>query len=196
MPLAAQSDWPRPSADRFPARYTVSPEASVFTGTVTFTVSCTDPLPAAAAAIAFTSMPTAPAAGTVTVAWPAAFTATVVPAHAPAEAVRLMTLESVPAGSPVLNVSVTGELSALMATHALEPPLNAMALLPSVHQVATAAGPAALCQPTMPAIASQRCSHSQLPVPQAGVAMALPPALGGPRSEEHTSELQSPCNLV
>ncbi len=44
MPLAAQSDWPRPSADRFPARYTVSPEASVFTGTVTFTVSLTDPL--------------------------------------------------------------------------------------------------------------------------------------------------------
>ena len=43
MPFAAQSDWPRPSADRFPARYTVSPEASVFTGTVTFTVSVTDP---------------------------------------------------------------------------------------------------------------------------------------------------------
>src|ERR1017187_8861679 len=45
MPLAAQSDWPRPGADRFPARYTVSPEASVFTGTVTFTVSFTDPPP-------------------------------------------------------------------------------------------------------------------------------------------------------
>src|SRR5271168_4092224 len=44
MPLAAQSGWPRPRADRFPSRYTVSPEACVLTGTVTLTVSFTDPV--------------------------------------------------------------------------------------------------------------------------------------------------------
>src|ERR1017187_8262650 len=44
MPFAAQSDWPRPSADRLPARYTVSPEASVLTGTVTVTVSLNEPV--------------------------------------------------------------------------------------------------------------------------------------------------------
>ena len=37
---------------------------------------------------------------------------------------------------------MTGELSASIATQALEPRLNAMALLPSVHQFATGATPA------------------------------------------------------
>ena len=46
---------------------------------------------AAAVAIAFTSMPTAPIAGTVIVAWPAAFTATTVPVHAPSTAAPLIT---------------------------------------------------------------------------------------------------------
>src|ERR1700726_4580794 len=87
MPLAAQSDWPRPSADRLPARYTVSLDASVFTGTVTFTVSDT----VAAVATAATSMPTAPMAGTVPVAWPAAFTVTVPPVQPPAAAGPVIT---------------------------------------------------------------------------------------------------------
>ena len=65
----------------------MSPDASVFTGTVTFTVSDT----VAAVAMASTSMPTAPMRGTVTVAWPAAFTATVLPVQPPAAAAPLIT---------------------------------------------------------------------------------------------------------
>jgi hypothetical protein len=80
----------------------------------------------------------------------------------------------------VAKVRVTGALSALIATQAAEPRLNAIALPPSLHQLATGAPPAVSRQPTMPAMAGQRCSHSQVPAPQAGVAIALPPVLGGP----------------
>src|SRR5262249_6437727 len=141
-------------------------------------VTCTwePPLTRAAVSIATASIP-----ATFTVALPLPSTVTSGPLQEPAAQSPRTTSQEVPAGSAVANPRTSVPPSLLITTTPAAPRLNAIWLLPSDHQLATAVPATALWKPTMFATARCRCSHCQ-PLPQL-TAFTMPlVADGGPWS--------------
>ena len=96
---------------------------------------------------ALTWIATASLALALTVAWPEPLTVTVGPLQVP-EAVKSpwMTSQYVPAGRPVVNVRVDGRAALLlMSDQPLAPRQKAIALAPSLHQLATVVCPWRRC---------------------------------------------------
>ena len=92
-----------------------------------------------------------------------------------------------PAARPVAKVLVCVLLSLLIAIQALEPREKAIRLDPSSYQLATAAVPASLCQPTMLAMPWLRSVQTQV-LEEQSVLVTKPLASAGGESSELLKE--------